>query len=78
MRPVYNQHCHTQAILYVYAFVQGSVNVVPVLGSSTELETESTSHTRAGLIGGVPPYKKIQTLRKFILDFRLGESFIYR
>ncbi|POV98383.1 hypothetical protein PSTT_14492 [Puccinia striiformis] len=59
-----------------FGFDRGSINVVPVLGSATDHDAGS-SHG-SGLIGGVPPYKKIQNLRKFILDFRLGESFIYR
>ncbi|KAI9601737.1 hypothetical protein KEM48_000840 [Puccinia striiformis f. sp. tritici PST-130] len=59
-----------------FGFDRGSINVVPVLGSATDHDAGSSHGT--GLIGGVPPYKKIQNLRKFILDFRLGESFIYR
>ncbi|POW17484.1 hypothetical protein PSHT_06393 [Puccinia striiformis] len=53
-----------------FGFDRGSINVVPVLGSATDHDAGS-SHG-SGLIGGVPPYKKIQNLRKFILDFRLA------
>lgn len=57
-----------------FGFDRGSVNVVPVLGSGIELESGSINDPN----GGLSPYKKIQSLRKFILDFRLGETFIYR
>ncbi|KNZ53343.1 minichromosome maintenance protein 5 (Cell division control protein 46) [Puccinia sorghi] len=60
-----------------FGFDRGSISVVPVLGSATEVDSASTH--ASGLPGsGTAPYKKIQNLRKFILDFRLGESFIYR